>query len=271
MESLRITSSKNPRIKQLLQLQKPRVRRETGSILIEGDREIRAALEGNVRIKAVYHCPEIKTEEKLLSDISGRFELVEIIEISKEVFSKLAYRENAYGLIAEAEQPQYVLKDLNPGKNPLIIVLEHVEKPGNMGAILRTADAAGVDAVLFCDSQTDLFNPNVIRSSLGCVFTVPTVACSSTDAAEWLGKNQITVFATFLKASKPYTDCNFSGPTAILMGAEDRGISEFWVKNTHQKMIIPMVGKADSMNVSVSAAIVLFEALRQRKLHSIGK
>jgi RNA methyltransferase, TrmH family len=269
MESLRITSNKNPRIRRLMQLQKPRVRRESGSILIEGDREIRAALEGNVRIKAVYHCPESNKEETLLREISGIFAQAEIIGISGEVFSKLAYRENTSGLIAEAEQPQHALVDIRPGENPLIVVLEHVEKPGNMGAILRTADAAGVDAVLFCDSQTDLFNPNVIRSSLGCVFTVPTAACSSADAAEWLKNHQIPVFATSLKASKPYTECNMSGPTAILMGAEDRGISEFWVKNAEQSMIIPMLGKADSMNVSVSTAIVLFEALRQRKRHSI--
>src|SRR5258706_6486660 len=167
-------------------------------------------------------------------------------------------------MIAVAEQKPHLLSQIKLKKNPLILVLEAVEKPGNLGAILRTADAAGVDAVIICDPQTDFYNPNVIRSSVGCVFTNQLAAVSSDVAIAWLKKTQIITVCTSLQASRPYHQIDFTQPCAIVMGTEATGLSELWTKNSDANIIIPMQGKIDSMNVSNAAAVVVFEVLRQR-------
>lgn len=262
-----LTSTKNPRIRQLIDLQKPRCRRESGLMIIEGTKEAEMAVVSGVEIRSVFLCREhIKDAGSLPFQINDKV-AYEITEVSSEVFAKIAYRENSSGFVLTAVQPERKLREISLKEKPLVIVIENVEKPGNLGAVLRTADAAGVDAVLVCDSQTDLYNPNVIRSSLGCIFTVPVVSCSSREAKEWLDERGIRTYVTSLEASIDYSDCDFKSPAAIVMGSEDRGVSEFWIKNSFQNIIIPMQGRVDSMNISVSTAIIVFEALRQRKMH----
>ncbi|MDD4373939.1 MAG: RNA methyltransferase [Bacteroidales bacterium] len=253
-----ITSKTNPRIKALVRLQKSSERRKTNRFLIEGHREIERAVASGIQLETLYRCPDLFPK-------LPEWHINESIEVSKEVFEKIVYRGESDGLLAVARTPQNSLENLKLSENPLLIVLEAVEKPGNLGAILRTADAAGIDALLVCDPLTDLYNPNTIRSSLGCVFSVPTVVCNSSEAISWLKANKINIFATYLEASINYLDADFSGRTAIVMGTEATGLSSQWVNAAKQNLIIPMQGIADSLNVSVSTAIVLFEALRQRR------
>ena len=177
---------------------------------------------------------------------------------------KIAIRENSGGVIAVAEMKVHRLDQIRLSKSPLLLVLESVEKPGNLGAIFRTADAAGIDAVIICDPQTDFYNPNVIRSSLGCVFTKPMASATSEETISWLKKNDIRIYCTYLKASQPYHQIDFTKSSAIVMGNESTGLSQVWVDNADVNIIIPMQGKIDSMNVSTSAAVIVFEACRQR-------
>lgn len=259
-----ITSRSNPKIKQLVQLQKPRERRAQKLVLIEGMRELRRAVASGWTFKELFVCEDLvdfadrNFVESLIANCRAEF-------VSREVFDLIAYRENSDGLLALANEPQLSLSSLELGPNPLILVLESVEKPGNLGAIMRTADAAGVDAVLVCDPATDLFNPNTIRSSVGCIFTVPVRASTSHEALEWLKKHHISTAATTLEASTNYLDVDYTHPTAIVMGTEAEGLSGFWTENAQQRIRIDMNGVADSLNVSVTAAIVTFEALRQRR------
>ena len=260
-----ITSPKNPGIRDLIDLQKPRHRKESGLIIIEGLREAEMAVSSGVEIRSVFFCRELIQDINSLPFNLNQNAGYEITEVSKEVFAKIAYRENSSGFVLTATRPGRRLQDIRLSKIPLVIVLENVEKPGNLGAVLRTADAAGVDAVLVCDSQTDLYNPNVIRSSLGCIFSVPVATCSSGEAKQWMDEKGIKAYVTSLEAPKEYTDCDFNNAAAIVMGAEDKGVSDFWKNNSYQNIIIPMTGRVDSMNISVSTAIIIFEALRQRK------
>lgn len=180
------------------------------------------------------------------------------------MFDKIAVRESTGGILAVAEQKAHRLDDIVLSKSPLLLILEGVEKPGNLGAILRTADAAGVDAVVICDPQTDFYNPNVIRSSVGCVFTKQIASATSEETITWLKKNNINMFCTYLKASHPYHEIDYTQSCAIVMGTEATGLSDIWVKNATANIIIPMLGKIDSMNVSNAAAVVVYEAMRQR-------
>lgn len=255
----KITSSQNPKIKSLLALEKPRERKNRQQFLIEGKREILWALEAGYTIESIFFCEEIIA----LSEISDLLKK-DLIPVSKEVFEKIAVRESSGGLIAVAKQKTHLLTQIELRKNPLVLILEAVEKPGNLGAILRTADAAAVDAVIICDPQTDFYNPNVIRSSVGCVFTNQLAAVSSDEAIAWLKINQIKIFCTSLQASRPYHQIDFTQPSAIVLGTEATGLSDIWTKNSDANIIIPMQGKIDSMNVSNAAAVVVFEALRQR-------
>jgi RNA methyltransferase, TrmH family len=259
-----ITSAQNPKIKNLLALEKPRERRKQKVFVIEGKKEIGLAVEAGYTITNLFFCEDIITAEEvrtLLHD--GNL----LISVSKGVFDKIAVRENSGGIIAVAEQKTHTLDQLNLSTNPLVLVLEGVEKPGNLGAILRTADASGVDAVIICDPQTDFYNPNVIRSSIGCVFTKQVAAASSEDTIAWLKKNGIAIYCTYLKASKPYHLIDYTNPSAIVMGTEATGLSDVWVQNSAANIIIPMQGKIDSMNVSTATAVVVFEAKRQRGFH----
>jgi TrmH family RNA methyltransferase len=256
-----ITSPQNPKIKNLLALEKSRERKKQGVLLVEGEREISLALQANYTFISLFFCEEIISREAVQKIISDEHLL---IPVSKEVFQKIAIREGTGGMIGLAQQKKHGLEDITLSKNPLVLILEAVEKPGNLGAILRTADAAGIDAVIICDPHTDIYNPNVIRSSVGCIFTKQTAVSTSFDTIEWLRKNNITIFCTYLRASDVYHKQNFNQPCAIVMGTEATGLSDVWVKNSDANIIIPMQGKIDSMNVSTAAAVVVFEATRQR-------
>ncbi|MFN7492126.1 MAG: RNA methyltransferase [Cyclobacteriaceae bacterium] len=257
----KITSTQNPKVKSLLALEKPRERRKQQLFIIEGQREIALALEAGYKIGNLFFCDEIVSEQDLaVLPLDDKL----LIPVSKEVFEKIAMRESTGGLLAVAEQKTHRLDGIRLSKNPLILILEGVEKPGNLGAVLRTADAAHVDAVIICDPQTDFYNPNVIRSSVGCVFTNQLAAASSEETIGWLNKNNISIFCTYLKASKPYHLTDYTKPAAIVLGTEATGLSDVWVNNSSANIIIPMLGKIDSMNVSNAAAVVVYEAMRQR-------
>lgn len=257
----KITSTQNPKVKSLLALEKPRERRKQQLFIVEGAQEVRMALEAGYKIGNIFFCEEIMdpTESRdLLRDDKL------LVPVSPEVFDKIAVRETTGGILAVAEQKAHRLEDIVLSKTPLLLIVEAVEKPGNLGAILRTADAAGVDAVIICDPQTDFYNPNVIRSSVGCVFTKQIASATSEETIAWLKKNNIAIFCTYLKASHPYHEIDYQQPCAIVMGTEATGLSDIWVKNATANIIIPMLGVIDSMNVSNAAAVVVYEAMRQR-------
>ncbi len=254
-----ITSLQNPRIKNLLALQqKSRERRRQHLVVVEGIRESTIALGAGFILKEAYFCEEIGNAD--ISDLSGQ----PIISISRPVFEKLAYREGSDGFIALFEQKELSLSQVKLRPDPLVIVLESVEKPGNLGAILRTADAADADAVIICDPLTDIYNPNVIRSSIGCVFSRQVVACSTQEAQQWLTEHKITPYAAELKASSVYHTYDYTGSVAFVMGTEADGLTDTWINYCQHRIIIPMAGSIDSLNVSVSTAVLVFEAVRQR-------
>jgi RNA methyltransferase, TrmH family len=256
-----ITSTQNPKIKNLLALEKPRERKKQCLFVIEGKKEIGMALEAGYKIGNLFFCEEIISKAELES--LGTSDKL-LIPVSKEVFEKIAVRENSGGVLAVAEQKTHRLAEIKLSENPLLLVLESVEKPGNLGAMLRTADAAGADAVIICDTHTDFYNPNVIRSSIGCIFTTRTASASSEDTIAWLKERNINIYCTYLKASQPYHLVDFKKPSAIVMGTESTGLSDTWVNASTANIIIPMQGIIDSMNVSTAAAVVIFEARRQR-------
>jgi TrmH family RNA methyltransferase len=259
-----ITSLQNPLIKNVLLLtEKPRARKEQNRIVIEGFREISLAMAGGFNITDLFFCPELVAAKDLdlLVAQGGKMQLA---EVTPEVFNRMAYRAGSGGLIALAEPRRLAFSDLKLRKNPLLLVLETVEKPGNLGALLRTADAANLDAVIICDPQTDIYNPNAIRSGIGCVFTMPVVTATSEDTIDWMRKTGIRIFATALTATQFYHETDFNRPAAIVMGSEAFGLSTTWLEGADDLVKIPMMGKIDSMNVSASAAVVVFEAVRQR-------
>jgi TrmH family RNA methyltransferase len=267
---IKIESLQNEKIKRIIKLRKPSERREAGLIVIEGKKEIEMALVGGVEVQEFYFCPEI-------GHIAGRRSNVwppsgigeeKTIEVSREVFQKMSYRDTPDGFLAVFKnlkiQELKNLKNLKIDKNFLIIILESVEKPGNLGAILRTADAVGADAVIINDSQTDIYNPNVIRASRGTIFTVPLAIADVPETQEWLKKNKIKSFAATDKAKKDYTKIDFKKSCAIVLGSEDKGLSEKWLDGADELVKISMNGKIDSLNVSVAGAVIAFEARRQR-------
>lgn len=260
-----ISSPQNPKIKLLLALQqKSSVRKENSLFVVEGKREIEHCLEGGFEIDSCFYCPAILglgEVSDILQKLAGK---AKCFEVSREVYNKIAYRESTEGIIAEVKMKEKGLEELALSENPLIIVLESVEKPGNIGAVLRSADAAGADAVIVCDPRTDLFNPNLIRASLGAVFTVPCLCCSSEECISFLKANGIQILTAQLQDSELYYDTDMRGATAIVMGTESTGLKDEFRKAADKHIRIPMMGKLDSLNVSVSAAILLFEALRQR-------
>lgn len=256
-----ISSLQNHRIKRLLQLSKPRERRQQEVFVIEGRREIALAMQSGYQFESIFQCPEIAPD-----DLPPFPKGTETICISHEVFARVAYRENSDGLIGLARPQNHRLSDLKLPDNPLIVVLEAVEKPGNLGAILRTADAAGVDAVIVCDPRTDIYNPNVIRSSVGCLFTVQLATATSPEVHSWLLRHRIQIWSAALTGVKTPYDVPFTRPSAIIMGTEADGLSDFWLQNCTSQIKIPMAGKIDSLNVSTATAIIVFEAVRQRSL-----
>ena len=256
-----LSSTSNPKVKFLLSLEKPRERRKQQLFVIEGHKEIMLALNAGYKIGNIFYCiDQIKESDLDPQLIENKL----VIPVTQDVFNKIAIRENSASVIAVAEMKTHNLADIKTTGTPLFLVLESVEKPGNLGAILRTADAAGVSAVIICDPQTDIYNPNVIRSSIGCLFTQPVAIASSDETIVWLQKNGFAIWCTYLPASKPYYEIDYTRAGAIVMGTEATGLSPEWVKVASSNIIIPMLGKADSMNVSTSAAVVVFEARRQR-------
>jgi TrmH family RNA methyltransferase len=253
----RITSAQNPKIKHLLALQeKSRLRREEGLFVVEGRRELEHCLAAGFQLDTLFLCPEICPE----------FAAARTVYVSKEVYAKIAYREGTEGVIAEVRWKERSLDELLTGKDsPLIMVMERVEKPGNLGAVLRSADAAGADGVILCDPLTDLYNPNLIRASIGAIFTVPVVACTSAEAIAWLKANNIRILTAQLQDSAPYYDVDMTCGTALVMGTEATGLTDAWRQAADAHILIPMLGRLDSLNVSVSAAILLYEAVRQRQ------
>ena len=248
-------------------MDKARERRLQNTFIIEGRKELELAVQGDYTFRSVYFCPAIIALPEVQSIVKND-QL--IIPVDENVFTKIAYRESTGGIIALAEQKEHRLEDLKLRDNPLVLVMEGVEKPGNLGAVLRTADAAGIDAVIVCDPKADFYNPNVVRSSVGCVFTNQIASASSTDTIQWLQDKQISILCTYLKASRPYHEVDYTGPSAIVMGTESVGLSHHWIKNSNENIIIPMQGKIDSMNVSTAAAVVIFEAARQRGFKERG-
>jgi RNA methyltransferase, TrmH family len=266
----KISSIQNPGIKNLTQLsEKSRVRKEQNLFIIEGEREITRAKAGGYKFESCYFCPEILSPASRGLMISLDKE-VKLYEVSQTVYSKIAYRENADGIIVSAYIRHLKLENLRLKQNPLILILESIEKPGNIGAVLRTADAAALDAVIICDPQTDIYNPNVVRSSLGCLFSNSVVICSSMEAIAFLKNKGISIFAAALQNSVPYHLEDFTKGTAFVMGSEADGLSETWRKEAYRIIQIPMAGIADSLNVSVSAAVLVFEAVRQRNIKNLG-
>ena len=256
-----ITSSQNPFIKSLVLLQeKAKARKQSGTFLIEGMREIELALKGKYEVETVLICPELLDKSFNLSI----FQSFNPVEISKEVYQKLAYRDTTEGIIAVAQSKSLALSDLVLPENPLILVMEAIEKPGNIGAMLRTCDAANVDAVIIANPKTDLYNPNIIRSSVGCLFTNQIATGTSEEVIKFLNKKNITIFGATLQNSQFYHTQDYTTPTALVVGTEATGLTQVWRENTIQNIIIPMQGEIDSMNVSVASAILLFEAKRQR-------
>lgn len=257
--TMKIDSLVNPKIKNIVKLRESsRDRKEQSLFLIEGHREISLALKAGVEIVNLIYSPEYIKRELAIDE-------EKIIEVSKKVFDKVSYRENPDGFLAVAKYKGQSLKNIKLSAKPLIVVLEAVEKPGNLGAILRTADAAGVGAVIINDLKTDPYNPNVIRASQGTVFTVPVVLSSVGETVKFLKENGIKTFATTPEAKAVYTDADYNQGCAIVLGAEDKGLSAEWLKVANEKIKINMRGQIDSLNVSVCAAVVVFEAVRQRE------
>ncbi len=265
MKAEQVTSAQNPKIRNLMLLQeKSRARREQGLFVVEGVRELLHCREAGYTLRTLFACPEILQRNGFRADILLQT-APQLIEIPEPLYRKVAYRESTEGLLGVFEERNLRLEDLQLGDHPLIIVLESVEKPGNLGAVLRSADAAGASAVLVCDPLTDLYNPNLIRASIGAVFTVPTVSVPSAEAIAFLQAKGIQILTAQLQDSSLYYDVDMRGATALVMGTEATGLTEQWRQAASSHIRIPMLGSLDSLNVSVSAAILLFEAVRQRQ------
>lgn len=255
-----ITSLQNQKVKRLVLLQqKSAERRKTNLFVVEGLREIGHCVEAGLEIDSVYYCPSL-----LSSSLPSLLPPNSLYEVTHEVYDKIAYRGSTEGVIAVVKARNLRLEDLTLQGNPLLIVLESVEKPGNLGAVLRSADAAAADAVIVCDPLTDLYNPNLIRSSIGAIFSVPCVACSSEACIAFLKAHGIRILTAQLQDSHLYYDTDMRQGTAIVMGTESTGLTDTWRQAADAHIRIPMLGRLDSLNVSVSAAILLFEAVRQR-------
>ena len=253
-----ITSLQNPRVKHIVRLRdEKRQRRADGLMLVEGYDEIQLALSAGHQPRTILSAPELISRQ---IQVTG----VESIAVNQAVFEKMSYRQNPDGWLAVFPIPHASFDDLKLSDSPLVIVAESVEKPGNLGAILRTADAAHVDALLVCDPRVDLWNPNVVRASRGAVFSVPAIECDNASALEWLRRRAIRILAATPAAEEIYSNADLTGTVAIVIGTEDEGLTDFWMSGADLKVKIPMMGKVNSLNVSVSTALIVYEAVRQR-------
>lgn len=272
MPHFTITSLQNPRVKEAVKLRDRKGREQQGRILIEGIREISRALEAGIEITEAFVCEPLCVEEpaaELLAKVQKRKQIA-LLSVNEQVMSKLAFGDRAEGLIAIAKLPQRSLDDLMGAVKkkppPFFAVIEGVEKPGNLGAILRTADAAGVSGLIVASGGTDLFNPNVIRASLGAIFSVPVCAATSEETLAWLRKQKLRIFTTRVDASLTYSEVDLSAPCAVVLGSEAKGLTPQWVGSDVTPISLPMLGSVDSLNLSATAAILFYEAIRQRKV-----
>lgn len=259
-----ITSARNPKIKALLALQeKSKARREEGLFVVEGRRELAHCVAAGFRVRTLFVCPTV-FDGNPADLFPGGAPVPDVVEVPEEVYRRIAYREGTEGIIAEVFAKERRLEDLVLSERPLVVVLEAVEKPGNLGAVLRSADAAGADAVILCDPATDLYNPNLIRASIGSVFTRQVAVATTEETIAWLRARGIAILTAQLQDSVPYYDSDMRRGTALVMGTEATGLTPAWREAADRHIRIPMLGRLDSLNVSVSAAILLFEAVRQR-------
>ena len=260
-----IRSLQNPRIKNAVRLRDRRHRSKQGKILIDGARELGRAIGAGVELLEIFVCEQLcesPEARRLLADIHGCD--AEVIEVTEPVFAKLAFGDRAEGVLGVATCPSADLADLWLPKNPLVVVLEGVEKPGNLGAVLRSADAGGVSAVVLADPCCDPFNPNAIRASLGTIFTTPVASAGTDETLNWLALRALQVYAARVDGAVPYTDVDYRRPAAVVLGSEARGLSDAWTTELVTPISLPMLGVADSLNVSATAAVLVYEALRQR-------
>ena len=284
-----ITSAQNRKVKELLTLvEKSKARSAAGLFVVEGQRELGHCLDAGFIPETLFICGEVMAVQNnavngaktghLTENIEGKDGLdaliakaealnprLGVVQIPAFLYEKVAYRGSTEGIIAEVHSVPRALEDLRLGEKPLVMVLESVEKPGNLGAVLRSADAAGADAVIVCDPLTDIWNPNLIRSSVGAVFSVPVAVCTSADAIAFLKERGIRILTAQLQDSEWYYDTDMTGATALVMGTESTGLTQAWRDSADAHIKIPMLGRLDSLNVSVSAAVLLYEAVRQRK------
>lgn len=260
-----LTSLQNPRVKDLVKLRQRRPRDERGVVLIEGYAAVRLALETHQAISEFYYCPELYlgSNEPALVE-RARAAGAAVYQTTPEVFTKIAYRDRPEGLIAVAAQFRHTLADLEVTPHSLFLVAEAIEKPGNLGTMLRTADAAGA-AVIVCDPITDAFNPNVVRASIGTLFTTPIAHADTKSFFEWKAKTGVKLIATTPSAATPFTDIDLTGPVALAVGTEQVGLPQNWIDQADERVIIPMYGQADSLNAAASATLILYEAVRQRR------
>lgn len=259
-----ITSPQNPKIKSLKKLDKAAERRDQSVFVIEGMRELCLADEAGYEITQLFICEELLIPDETYNIQKCKLDHTDIYTITKNVYESVAYRGTTEGVIATAHPKPHSLDQLTLSDNPLILVIEGVEKPGNLGAMLRTCDAAAVDAVIVCDTKTDIYNPNVVRSSIGTVFTNQIAIASTHDVIVFLKDKGVKTFAADLTARQSHFHKDLSRPAAIIVGDEARGLSNDWVQAADERIKIPMLGRIDSLNVSVSAAVLLYEAIRQR-------
>lgn len=267
-----ISSLQNPRVKRVVRLRDRRDRDRERLFLIEGFRELSRAVQGGCALSELYFCPELflgANEPALLERVSSASGAA-VFEVSRLVFEKMTYRDRPEGLLAVAPQPEWRLDHVGAAPTPLYLVVVAVEKPGNLGTMLRTADAAGVDAVIVCDRCTDLFNPNVVRASIGTLFTVPIAEATTDELLPWLTSRAVRIAAATPAGTAIYSESKLDGPLAFVVGSEQYGLPERWLTAATERLRIPMHGRADSLNVAVATAVLLFEAQRQRRAGRSG-
>lgn len=267
-----ITSLQNARVKDTVRLRDRRHREKQQRIVIDGFRELTRAIRSGLAMLEVFVCEPLLGDERTaeLTAMLGESS-AEILPVAEPVFQKLAFGNRAEGVLGVAEMPRPVLSDLQLPDNPLVAVLEQVEKPGNIGAVLRSADGAGISALIVADAATDLYNPNAIRASLGTIFTLPVCSATSGETLDWLRHRGMAIYATRVDGSVPYTQVDYRRPAAVVLGSEAEGLSAAWSTDEVTAVSVPMLGMADSLNVSATAAVLFYEALRQRNVVSLSR
>jgi TrmH family RNA methyltransferase len=261
-----ITSTTNPRVKGLVRLRNRRERDASGRFLIEGYRELARALQGRIQLEELYYCPSLYLGENEPTLVEAAGPATELVELGEEAFRRSSHRDRPEGLLGVARQFATGFERLDLGEAPLVLVVESIEKPGNLGAMLRTAEAAGANGIVVCDPATDPFNPNVVRASLGTLFLVPLVVSGSPEALAWLRARDVAIVAATPGADLLHWQADYRSPVAVVIGSEQYGLSDLWLEAATHQVRIPMAGSADSLNAATAAGVLLFEAVRQRAL-----